>query len=101
MNDYAAQTYSDIPAVDGRRIQISWMAGGRYPEMPFNQQMSFPRTLTLRSTPEGTRLCMMPVREIEKIRGTKHSWAELELGPRGNPLQGLEGNCGTSRPNSL
>ncbi len=91
-NDYAAQTYSDIPAVDGRRIQISWMAGGRYPEMPFNQQMSFPRTLTLRSTPEGTRLCMMPVREIEKIRGTKHSWAELELGPRGNPLQGLEGN---------
>ena len=26
-NDYAAQTYSDIPDADGRRIQISWMSG--------------------------------------------------------------------------
>src|SRR5579871_2097633 len=37
-NFYAGQTYSDIPANDGRRIQIAWMSGGRYPEMPFNQQ---------------------------------------------------------------
>ena len=41
-NYYAAQTYSDIPAADGRRIQIGWMSGGKYPHMPFNQQMSFP-----------------------------------------------------------
>jgi sucrose-6-phosphate hydrolase SacC (GH32 family) len=27
-NYYAMQTYSDIPAQDGRRIQIAWMAGG-------------------------------------------------------------------------
>ena len=41
-NYYAVQTYSDIPAGDGRRIQIAWMNGGSYPKMPFNQQMSFP-----------------------------------------------------------
>jgi sucrose-6-phosphate hydrolase SacC (GH32 family) len=35
-NFYAAQTWSDIPESDGRRIQIAWMAGGKYPDMPFN-----------------------------------------------------------------
>ena len=56
-NRYAAQTFNDIPAADGRRIQIAWMNGGQYPGMPFNQQMSFPVSLTLRTFPEGVRLC--------------------------------------------
>lgn len=90
-NDYAAQTYSNVPPEDGRRIQISWMAGGRYPGMPFNQQMSFPRELTLRTTPEGIRLCMSPVREIERIRGKRHAWTDLLLVPGQNPLASLEG----------
>jgi sucrose-6-phosphate hydrolase SacC (GH32 family) len=90
-NDYAAQTYSDIPGADGRRIQISWMAGGKYPDMPFNQQMSFPRELTLRTTPEGPRLHMLPVREIESLRGRKHAWTDLKLRPGENPLSALEG----------
>lgn len=67
-NDYAAQSYSDIPANDGRRIQFSWMQGGEYPKMPFNQQFTSPRNLTLRTTPEGIRLFMEPVKEIEKLR---------------------------------
>lgn len=90
-NDYAAQTYSDIPEADGRRIQISWMAGGKYPDMPFNQQLSFPRELTLRTTPEGLRLHMLPVREIESLRGKQHAWTDLKLGPGENPLAALEG----------
>jgi fructan beta-fructosidase len=61
---YATQSYSDIPAADGRRIQIAWMRGGKYPGMPFNQQMSFPCALTLRTAPEGIRLFREPVREI-------------------------------------
>jgi fructan beta-fructosidase len=67
-NDYAAQSYSDIPANDGRRIQFSWMQGGEYPKMPFNQQFTSPRNLTLRTTPDGIRLFMEPVKEIEKLR---------------------------------
>lgn len=66
-NFYAGQTFSDIPAVDGRRIQIAWMSGGVYPGMPFNQQMSFPCTLTLHDTPDGPRLFRWPVREISKL----------------------------------
>ena len=67
-NDYAAQSYSDIPANDGRRIQFSWMQGGEYPKMPFNQQFTVPRNMTLQTTPEGIRLFMEPAKEIEKLR---------------------------------
>jgi sucrose-6-phosphate hydrolase SacC (GH32 family) len=74
-NYYAAQTYSDIPATDGRRIQIAWMAGGKYPHMPFNQQMSFPSELTLRQTPAGLRLFRQPVRELETLHAAAHHFA--------------------------
>ena len=73
-NGYAAQTWSDIPPDDGRRVQISWMAGGKYPAMPFNQQMSFPVELTLRSMPDGIRLFRRPVREIELLHNKSRSW---------------------------
>ncbi|MDO5580122.1 MAG: hypothetical protein Q4G69_03230 [Planctomycetia bacterium] len=64
-DDYAAQSYSDTP---GRRIQFSWMRGGVYPNMPFNQQFTVPRELTLRSTPKGIRLAGLPVKELDSLR---------------------------------
>jgi sucrose-6-phosphate hydrolase SacC (GH32 family) len=80
-NFYAIQSYSDIPAEDGRRIQISWMAGGKYPNMPFNQQMSFPCQLSLHSDPEGLRIHRWPVREIESLRDKKTIIVDRALGP--------------------
>ena len=64
-NGYAAQTWSNAPKE--RCIQISWMSGGRYPEMPFNQQMSFPVELSLRGSTDNWTLCRWPVKEIELI----------------------------------
>ena len=90
-NCYAAQTWSDVPRLDGRRIQIAWMSGGKYPDMPFNQQMSFPRELTLRTTPEGVRLFIQPVREIETLHASEHSWADAALTPGRDLLAGIEG----------
>jgi len=91
-NCYAAQTWSDIPPSDGRRLQIAWMHRGKYPGMPFNQQMSFPTELTLRTTPEGVRLYKKPVREIENLHAKRHAWAGRALAPGGeNLLAGLEG----------
>jgi fructan beta-fructosidase len=83
---YAVQSFSDIPASDGRRIQVAWMAGGNYPGMPFNQQMNFPCEMTLRSLPEGLRICRNPVREIESLRTKTHSWGETVVKPGENPL---------------
>ncbi len=65
-NFYAAQTYSDAP--DNRRIQIGWGRGITFPGMPFNQQMTIPVELTLRSTAEGVRMFAQPVKELETLR---------------------------------
>lgn len=78
-NFYAVQTWSDIPSADGRRIQIAWMRDGKYPDMPFNQQMSFPAVLTLRSTDDGPRLFRNPAREIEKLHAGEQRWANIAL----------------------
>jgi fructan beta-fructosidase len=90
-NDYAAQTYSDIPAADGRRIQITWMQGGQYPSMPFNQQMGFPRVMTLRSTSEGVRMFFAPVKEIESLHAAASTWNALAIESGRNALAELEG----------
>jgi fructan beta-fructosidase len=78
-NGYAAQTWSDISPEDGRRIQISWMAGGKYPGMPFNQQMSFPVELTLHTLSEGIRLFRQPVREVDLLHERTHTWKDVAL----------------------
>jgi len=68
-NDYAAMTFSDTP--DGRRIQLSWMSeqDGVFRGMPFNQQFTVPRELTLRTTPQGNvRLYTEPVEELKILR---------------------------------
>ena len=68
-NNYAAQTWSNAP--DGRCIQISWMAGGLYPEMPFNQQLSIPVELTLLGRGSDARLARRPVMELSQLHGRK------------------------------
>ena len=55
-NEYAAQTFSDTPEKDGRRIQIADLYGDTLPGMLFRNQFTIPRDLTLRTTPEGIRL---------------------------------------------
>ncbi len=87
-NYYAVQTYSDAP--DGRRIQVAWMRGGRYPYMPFNQQMSFPAELTLHATTDGPRLFRNPVAEIARLHGAEHRFTDVA--PDGKPLPGLAGD---------
>jgi sucrose-6-phosphate hydrolase SacC (GH32 family)/outer membrane protein assembly factor BamB len=83
---YAAQTFSDIPANDGRRIQIGWFQT-ETKGMPFNQSMTLPLELKLLGTPEGPRLTWTPVRELASLRGRKHSASATTLTPGApNPL---------------
>ncbi|MHC4482240.1 MAG: glycoside hydrolase family 32 protein [Planctomycetota bacterium] len=90
-NFYAVQIYSNIPLEDGRVIQIVWMRGGKYPGMPFNQQLTFPCELILHNTPQGLRLCRKPVREIKLLRKRQHKWQNLTLKPGDKPLEGITG----------
>lgn len=87
---YASQTFNNVPAADGRRIQIGW---GRIdmPGMPFNQMMTFPVELTLRSTDAGPRLCAAPVREIASLRGPKKGFVDAPLSGEAQPWNAIEG----------
>jgi sucrose-6-phosphate hydrolase SacC (GH32 family) len=88
---YAAQTFSDIPASDGRRIMIGWLQTPS-PGMPFNQSMSVPLELKLVATPEGPRLSFMPVKELESLRDSSKKVGPVELKPGEDALAGMKGD---------
>jgi fructan beta-fructosidase len=92
---YAAQTWSNIPDEDGRIIQIAWARprGTAFdlPGMPFNQFMTFPCELSLRTTGDGIHLCTLPVSEIARLRTRHHRWRDLPVPAGTNPLAAIRG----------
>ncbi|MBL7223936.1 MAG: glycoside hydrolase family 32 protein, partial [Candidatus Brocadiae bacterium] len=88
-NFHAAQSW-ETP--EKKRVQIGWMNGGKYPGMPFNQQQSFPCELTLRTTPDGIRLCMYPIEGIRRLYTSSFTLTDHILRPGENPLSELSGD---------
>ena len=64
---------------DHRITQIAWLRRGEYPNMPFSQQMTFPTQLSLRTFPEGIRLCREPIAEISSLYAKSHKIASSQL----------------------
>jgi len=96
---YAAQTFSDIPSLDGRIISIGWMSnwdyGFSFPTAPFHGQLSIPRSITLKNySGEGIRLVQSPVAELNTLRGTASSWNNVAVTPASsNLLANLSGKA--------
>ncbi|MFO0943024.1 MAG: hypothetical protein U0930_19985 [Pirellulales bacterium] len=87
---YAAQTFSDIPASDGRRIQIGWFQTETR-GMPFNQSMTIPLELGLIGTEDGPRMTFQPVKELQSLRSRSHQLGAMELSPGApNPLDKIK-----------
>ena len=84
-NFYATQTWSNHP--EGKVVQLAWMRGGEYPDMPFNGQMTFPCELSLRTTKSGPTLCRKPIEAIATLHG-KNDLIKKEK----NIIPGLQGN---------
>ncbi|MGD0092476.1 MAG: GH32 C-terminal domain-containing protein [Planctomycetota bacterium] len=94
-NFYATMSWGDIAGQPGRRVQVAWMRctdKSVYPDMPFNQQITFPCDLTLRSFPEGLRICRLPAAEIESLYGKKHAWKDQAVKPGENLLKDVSGD---------
>ncbi len=88
---YAAQTFSDLPASDTRRLQIGWFQT-ETKGMPFNQSMTIPLELQLVSTPQGLRLTTHPVKELKTLRAKSFQAGPLTLkAGEANPLQMARG----------
>jgi len=87
---YASQTFNNIPASDGRRIQMGW---GKIamPDMPFNQMILFPVVLSLHTTADGIRMFANPVEEIETLHQQHWSWSNEAVSPGENPLAAITG----------
>ncbi len=89
---YASQTYSDIPAADGRRILMPW---GRNSDlhrgMPFNQMMGLPVELTLHRADAGLRLLVNPVKELASLRRRTHTFKPQPLKPGENLRPDVKG----------
>jgi fructan beta-fructosidase len=72
MDFYAAQSFSDIPAEDGRRIWLAWMNNwsyaGEVPTSPWRGIMSVPREVGLTVFNNELKLFQLPVTELESLR---------------------------------
>jgi sucrose-6-phosphate hydrolase SacC (GH32 family) len=86
---YASQTFNNVPASDGRRIQIAWGLTDT-PGMSFNQSLLFPVNLTLRSTEEGIRMSANPVEEIKNLSVNEHKWNNILVAGNEDLLSGIE-----------
>ena len=67
-NSYAAQSFSDIPEKDGRRIRMAWNTF-EFQHSPFNCAMCFPTEMTLKSIDGKPQLCVQPANEIQLLHG--------------------------------
>ncbi len=91
-NFYAAQTFNNSP--DGRAVQIGWMRGGPDSSvvysLPFNQQMSFPCELSIRTTDGGLRLFCEPIKEIKTLVKDEHVRTNVMLSPGSDLLNDID-----------
>ena len=78
-NFYATQSWHNNDTGDGRRIQIAWMRGADFVDMPFSQMISFPCELTLLNTADGLRVFRKPIKEIALLHREPSTWTQQEL----------------------
>jgi sucrose-6-phosphate hydrolase SacC (GH32 family) len=60
--------------------------------MPFNQQMTIPVELSLRTAEGGVKMFAEPVRELKSRRQTEHAWKQLAVESGEKALEGVTGD---------
>ncbi len=92
-NFYATQTWSNHP--EGKVVQIAWMRGGDFTDMPFNGMMTFPCELSMRTTKTGPTLCKKPVDAIATLHEKDLIKKDKNIIPgiKGNIVAGISGDA--------
>jgi Beta-fructosidases (levanase/invertase) len=80
---YAVQSYSDVPAKDGRRIWLGWLTNWEYartePTNPWRTAQSIPRAVTLKRFSDGIRIVQSPIAELKGLRKEQFKAADLPV----------------------
>ena len=88
-NFYAPQSWK---RPNDKPIQIGWMKGGDFPDMPFNQQMSFPCELSLRTFGDQLRLFRYPIEGIVKLYTEEFEIHRRNISPGEKPISEISGD---------
>jgi fructan beta-fructosidase len=88
---YAAASWGNIPAADGRALWIGWMNDHHYaqftPTAPWRGMMTMVRELSLHRRPDGWIVTQSPARETSSLRVDHRRRAKLQLADRELPLR--------------
>ncbi len=71
---YAARSWSNYAPDDKRTIWVGWMGNHLYRQEPVLGIISVPRSVALKSFPEGVRLIQNPIKELESLRGSSNEY---------------------------
>lgn len=89
---YAPQTFNNHP--DGRAVLVGWMKDGpnsaKAYGLPFNQQMSFPCELSLKTVGDTPQLHLWPIKEIETLVESTLQKTNTSMPEGKNLLDGVE-----------
>ena len=83
---YAGQVWKRTPEAGPPAVQVFWM---RYPETPrlsWIHQVSFPVELSLRTFPDGIRMCRKPIDEIKNLRIAQQRFGDTSIPDQGTQL---------------
>lgn len=86
---YAAIPYNNLPA--GKKTMIGWLMPSNQPAYPWTGQMSIPRDLALKTTPQGVRLFQQPANVI-KLPANKLEKQNLVLNDQPFVLEQFKNN---------
>ncbi len=73
----------------------NWQYAGKVPTSPWRGQMTVPRTLSLRTTPQGIRLVQMPAAAIESLRERAFTVGGSDVDSLNAKLAGKSRNSGS------
>jgi fructan beta-fructosidase len=92
---YAAQSCSDVPPEDGRRLVFGWMGNWAYshlaPTGAWQGAMTIPREFKLKRLHDRLYLIQEPVAELQTLRGQARRWAGERVSPGTNLLAEVRG----------
>jgi fructan beta-fructosidase len=75
---YAARSWTNYAPEEKRSIWVGWMGNHKYRKEPILGLFSVPRSIELKTFPEGIRLVQNPIKELESLR-VSHKTAEQNI----------------------